>query len=103
LGLIQGKRVILKQQVDDFAIAAPKEQTANILLDMIDDKLMIPMNCQGYIKCTMVSMFCKRDTTSKSLARHTLPRYVINTSRPGCKTLPARTTDQHHSLQILLG
>jgi hypothetical protein len=35
--------------VDDFAIAAPDERTANILLDKIDDELFIPMKCQGYL------------------------------------------------------
>jgi hypothetical protein len=48
-GAIQGKRVILKRQVDDFAIAAPAKQTATILLEMIDDRLMILMKLQGYI------------------------------------------------------
>ena len=42
-GVIDGKRVVFKRQVDDFAIAAPNERTANILLDMIDDELTIPM------------------------------------------------------------
>jgi hypothetical protein len=42
-GTIAGKWVILKRQVDDFAIAAPDERTANILLDMIDDQLKIPL------------------------------------------------------------
>ena len=46
---IDGKRVIFKGQVDDFAGAAPDEHTANILLDMIDDKLTIPMKWQGYL------------------------------------------------------
>ncbi len=41
--------VIFKRQVDDFAIAAPNEHTANILFDMIDDKLTIPMKRQGFI------------------------------------------------------
>jgi hypothetical protein len=41
--MIEGKQVILKCQVDDFAIAAPDERTANILLDKIDDELSIPM------------------------------------------------------------
>jgi hypothetical protein len=49
LGLIHGKRVILKQQVDDFAITSPEKQTANILLNMIDDKSMISIRRQGYI------------------------------------------------------
>jgi hypothetical protein len=48
-GVIDGKRVILKRQVDDFAIAAPDEKTSNILLDLIDDELSIPMKRQGYL------------------------------------------------------
>ena len=48
-GSVQDKRVILKHQVDDFAISAPNKQMANILLDMIDDRLMIPMKRQGFI------------------------------------------------------
>jgi hypothetical protein len=48
-GLVAGKRVIFMRQVDDFAVASPDERTASILLDMIDEKLMIPMKRQGYI------------------------------------------------------
>jgi hypothetical protein len=48
-GVIDGKRVLLKRQVDDFAIAAPDERTATILLDLIDDELSIPMKRQGYL------------------------------------------------------
>ena len=33
-------------QVDDFAIAAPDERTSDILLDMIDEKLSIPLKRQ---------------------------------------------------------
>ena len=47
--MINGTRVLLKRQVDDFAIAAPNAKTANILLDMIDDKLKIPVKRQGYL------------------------------------------------------
>jgi hypothetical protein len=43
LGIINGKWILLKCQVDDFAIAAPNAKTANILLDMLDDKLTIPI------------------------------------------------------------
>jgi len=35
-GVINGQRVIFKWQVDDFAIAAPNEHTANVLFDMIE-------------------------------------------------------------------
>ena len=35
--------------MDDFAIAALDAKTANILLDMLDDKLTIPIKRQGYL------------------------------------------------------
>ena len=37
------------RQVDDFAIAAPDERTSDILLDMIDEKLSIPLKRQGLL------------------------------------------------------
>jgi hypothetical protein len=40
-GIINSKRTLLKQHVDNFTIAAADEHTANILLDLIDDKLSI--------------------------------------------------------------
>jgi hypothetical protein len=49
LGIIDGKQIIFKCQVDYFAIAAPDEQMANILLDMIYDELSIPMKQQGFL------------------------------------------------------
>jgi hypothetical protein len=48
-GIINGRQVILMCQVDDFAIAAPDAHTANLLLDMLDDKLSIPIKRQGHI------------------------------------------------------
>jgi hypothetical protein len=42
-GIVNGKWILLKRQVDNFAIAAPDAKTANILLDMLDDKLTIPI------------------------------------------------------------
>jgi hypothetical protein len=47
--VIAGQRVVFKRQVDDFAIAAPDERTANILLDMLDDRLSIPLKRQGLL------------------------------------------------------
>ncbi len=46
---INGNHIILKCQVDNFAIAAPNKIMANILLDKIDDKLSIPIKHQGYL------------------------------------------------------
>ncbi len=43
LDTINGNRIIFKRQVDDFAIAAPDPQTVDILLDMLDDKLTMPV------------------------------------------------------------
>jgi hypothetical protein len=37
------------RQVDDFAIAAPNQWTANILLDMLDEKLTMPIKHQGLL------------------------------------------------------
>jgi hypothetical protein len=77
-GTVAGKRIIFKRQVDNFAIATADEKTADILLDLIDDKLSIPLKRQGllnmfnginvtqtqdYIKLdchTYVDKFCKK-------------------------------------------
>jgi len=48
-GIINNNHVLLKRQADDFAIAAPDAGTADILLNLIDDKLKIPVKCQGYL------------------------------------------------------
>jgi hypothetical protein len=40
---IAGNRIIFKRQVDDFAIAASNEKTADILLGLIDNQLSIPL------------------------------------------------------------
>jgi hypothetical protein len=49
LGTADDKRVIFKRQVDDFAIATPNKCTSNILLDMLDDCLSIPIKRQVYL------------------------------------------------------
>ncbi len=37
------------RQVDDFPIAAPDKITSEILMDIINDKLKIPIKQQGYL------------------------------------------------------
>jgi hypothetical protein len=49
LGLILGKQVLFMWQVDNFAISMPSQRIANHLLDLIDDKLSIPMKRQGLV------------------------------------------------------
>ncbi len=41
--------MIFKRQVDNFAIAAHDEKTADILLDLIDEQLTIPLKRQGLL------------------------------------------------------
>ncbi len=48
-GILLGECVLFMQQVDDFAISAPSQRIANHLLNLIDDKLSIPMKCQGLV------------------------------------------------------
>jgi hypothetical protein len=48
-GMINGKRVIFMRQVDDFAIAAPDQHTSDILMDLLDDKLTMPIKCRGLL------------------------------------------------------
>ena len=62
-GIINGKRTLLKRQVNDFAIAALNQCTATILLDLIDDELSIPMKRQGYLDMSNGIMSFKRTTT----------------------------------------
>jgi hypothetical protein len=38
------------RQVDDFAIATLDPQTADMVMDLINDILSIPIKCQGYLK-----------------------------------------------------
>jgi hypothetical protein len=37
------------EQVDDFAIAAPDQHTADILMDLLDDQLTMPIKRQGLL------------------------------------------------------
>jgi len=39
----------LKQQVDDFAVASDTQQTCDILFDMTNDRLMLPLKQLGLI------------------------------------------------------
>ena len=48
-GTIEGERVIFKRQVDDFAVAAPSERIANILFDMIDERITFPLKRMGLV------------------------------------------------------
>ncbi len=48
-GIINCQHVLFMRQVDNSAIASPDAKTADILLDMINKKLTIPVKRQGYL------------------------------------------------------
>jgi hypothetical protein len=48
-GHFDGNKVYFKRQVDDFAIACAEERIANIIFDVIDSKLQIPIKRQGLL------------------------------------------------------
>jgi len=48
-GLIHGQRILFMRQVDDFAVAAPSESITNMLFDMIDDRLTLPLKRMGLV------------------------------------------------------
>ena len=51
------------QQVENFAIAAPNKRTLDILLDMIDEKLSIPLKRQGCLDMyNGIDIHQKKDT-----------------------------------------
>jgi hypothetical protein len=90
------------RQVDDFAIAAPDQCTADILLDMLDDRLTMPVKRQGlldmyngidvlqtqhYVKIdchTYISKFCTKNLDSW------LGKVPLTANRP--TPLPADST-----------
>ncbi len=57
-GLIDGHCVLFMRQMDDFAVAAPSEQIANHVFDMLDDRLTFPMKRMG-----LISLFNELDIT----------------------------------------
>ncbi len=48
-GTFNNQGVLFMRQVDDFAIAAPDAKTSDMLMDLIDEKLSIPIKRQGYL------------------------------------------------------
>jgi hypothetical protein len=48
-GIINDTWIVFMRQVDNFAIATPDQHTANILLDQLEEKLMMPIKRQGLL------------------------------------------------------
>jgi hypothetical protein len=47
--VINGNCVIFMRQVDNFAISAPNAHTVDVLLDLLDECLTIPIKQQGHL------------------------------------------------------
>jgi hypothetical protein len=47
-GVFNGNCFLFLQQADDFAVIAPDAKTSDIVMDLIDKKLLIPIKRQGY-------------------------------------------------------
>ena len=43
------KRILFKQQVDNFAVVVPSERIANILFGMIENKSTFPLKQMGLV------------------------------------------------------
>jgi hypothetical protein len=80
LGTINSHQILFMRQVNDFAIAAPDEHTSEILMDLIGDKLCIPIKRQGYLdmyngidilQTSITSSYQFKPSTTRSL-NHTL-------------------------------
>ena len=66
------------RQVDDFAIAVPSQQTANILFDLINDALTFPLKRMG-----LVDLFNGVDVTQT--------KYYMKVSvARSCRSTPSR-------------
>jgi hypothetical protein len=47
--MIYWKCIVFMRQLDDFAIAAPDQHTADILMDLLDEQLTMPIKRQGLL------------------------------------------------------
>ncbi len=48
-GTFNDNHVLFMLQVDDFTMAAPNAKTSDMLMDLIDEKISIPIKRQGYL------------------------------------------------------
>ncbi len=72
------------QQVDDFAIPAPDAKTSDTFMDMIDDRLKIPIKHQGYLDMyNGVDVHQTRYYISKSIWRRMSTKSSNPTLLPG--------------------
>jgi hypothetical protein len=93
-----GNCVLFMHQVDDFAMVAPNAKTSNMLMDLIDEKISIPIKRQGYLDMyNGVSTFIKLATISTLISKHSSTKFSNATLQHGLKHPTPRQTVPHHS------
>jgi hypothetical protein len=102
-GVIYGKRVVFMCQVDNFAIAAPNQQTADILFNMLEEKLTMPIKRQGRLDMfDGVGIFQTKNYV-KSTATPTSTSFAQNTLTCGSTKSPSWKINPPPSLWMATG
>jgi hypothetical protein len=103
-GIIDVKHIVFMRQVDDFAIAAPDQQMANILLDMLDNKLTMPIKCQGLLDMfNGVDVIQTRNYVKKLTVIHTSTHSAQSTLTCGSTKSLCLKIVRPHFQQMALG
>ncbi len=97
--MIDGKWIIFKHQVNDFAIAAPDQRTANILLDMLDKKLSMPIKRQGLLDMFNGVNVVQTQDYIKLIATPTSTNFAVSTLKHGSVNCTSPMIVPLHSLQ----
>jgi hypothetical protein len=82
-GTIDRKRIVFMCQVDDFALGAPNQRTANILINMLDQKLTMPIKQQGLLDMFNGVNVVQTKLTSRLTATLILTNSAANILIPG--------------------
>ena len=88
------------RQVDDFAIAVPSQQTANVLFDLIDDALTFPLKRMGIVDLfngvdVTQTRYCIKISVetyiTKIMQKHTIPQGWLNPKETADRPTPWAT------------
>ena len=96
-GVIGGQRVLLLQQVDNFAVATSTESLASRVFDLIDDHLTIPLNVLVLLPSSMAWILSNLGIILRFHAGVTLSASVKSTWMDGGFLSTIWQLDQRHS------
>jgi hypothetical protein len=95
-GTFDGNRALFMQQVDNFAIATPDSCTADIVMDLIDEKLTILIKRQGYldmyngVDIIQTQFYIKINV--KSLIKKAFEKHIATWMKTSYPNTPNRST-----------